>query len=142
MSFLRLFHANMWECNACLVCASILSQKTLQTPKQSRRRHCNGVVISTPHTRGEPELLGTQQKTPSGVRRGFGDRIEAQTRQALHSHILTWNKTHEDQQWQLSSEASYSRIPQLKLGRAKSWQPHNERRRRCVLLYSKCTGEC
>ena len=48
--------------------------------------------MSTPHARSGTSLPGTQQEDPLGVSRGFWDRTEAQTRQALHSHILTWNK--------------------------------------------------
>ena len=37
-------------------------------------------------------FLVRNKRTPLGVSRGFWDRTEAQTRQALHSHILKWDK--------------------------------------------------
>ena len=40
----------------------------------------------------EQKLLVRNKRTPVGVGRGFWDRTEAQTRQALHSHILKWDK--------------------------------------------------
>ena len=74
-------------------------------------------------------FLARNKKTPVGVSRGFWDRTEAQTRQALHSHILAMAQTQEDARWQLSAEAIYSRRPQPMLGRIKSWPSHNECRR-------------
>ena len=37
-------------------------------------------------------FLTRHKRTPLGVATAFWDRTEAQTRQALHAHILTWNK--------------------------------------------------
>ena len=37
-------------------------------------------------------FLVRNKRTPLGVTKGSWDRTEAQTRQALHGHILTWNK--------------------------------------------------
>ena len=38
------------------------------------------------------QFLARNKKTPLGVCAAYWDRTEAQTRQALHSHILVWNK--------------------------------------------------
>ena len=37
-------------------------------------------------------FLARNKRTPLGICRASWDRTEAQTRQALHSHILTWNQ--------------------------------------------------
>ena len=40
-------------------------------------------------------FLARNKRTPLGVSSGTWDRTEAQTRQALHSHILKWDKSRE-----------------------------------------------
>ena len=40
----------------------------------------------------EQNFLVRHKRTPLGVTVAYWDRTEAQTRQALHGHVLTWSK--------------------------------------------------